>query len=135
MRQLKFMLDSDEMMVRMDLTPAEVKEFLPTNVLLNEYQKYGIGVGFDSNDLGEPFMDKSWWIVSDAAFPSTKQFEVRRFTLIGRAGWLSPEGKRYQGFSIQNEHLYVEVCTEWLEKLFGKVPQDLWFRRRAKPRA
>jgi len=129
MKQIKFMLDSENVRVKLDLTPAEVKDFFGGK------GNRSINVGFDSDDLGEGLIDQTWWVVSDTPLPSTKRFEVRRFTLIGRAGWLNPEGKRYQGFSIQNEHLHVEVCTEWLEKLFGTVPQDLWFRRRTKPRA
>jgi hypothetical protein len=111
MRQLKFRLDSDDLLVRMKLTAEEY-----------EWNDKQVTIGFDSEDLGEPHVEFTWWIVSDEPIgPGDRQYDH-----VGKAGWLSPDGQRYENDELVKR---VEICDEWLVKLFGKVPESLWFKR------
>jgi hypothetical protein len=125
MTQIKFRLDSDEMLVRMKLTAKEVKRFLPNLDDRDEYEwnDKSIAVGFDALDLGEETGDGfSWWIVSDLPIgPGDREYDH-----VGRAAWLSPAGQRFEDAEAVKR---VEICDEWLINLFGSIPESLWFKR------
>lgn len=92
-----------------------------------------VRVAFDAMDLGLPDTEANEitrWIVSNKFLMDTKNHATLQFIRGGASGWMMEPGQRYDAFAAEiGVAPYIEVCDKWLKKLFGEIPEALYFRQ------
>lgn len=88
--------------------------------------KAWIRVAFHKTDLGN-YETKSMtrWLVSDKPLRPTQRHTVEEFMRKGRTTWLMEPGSNYE----RNDGIEIEICHQWLYRLFDDIPQKLYFRQ------